>query len=227
MITATQFSSSHNSFWANCFPALENYVRLINAGGYERQFLELDWKVEAHRSSLVSEAAFCLSKSETISTAEAFREAKLRLSQLPGIDNSFEVESELESLSAEQLSDRLKRLLSIVIGKRSPFQFEPYFKGLGILGHAVGDFRTVDHIVEVKAVDRGFRSSDFRQILTYFLMDFCENNTPINYISIVNPRRGIYFYQSVQDFFGYTTGLEINDVILRFLAAVGSAGASR
>lgn len=227
MITATQFSSSHNSFWSNCFPALENYVRLINSGGYEREFLVLDWKVDAHRSSLVSEAAFCLSKSATISTTEAFREAELRLSQLPGIDKNFHAESELESRSAEQLSSRLKAMLSMVIGRQTPFEFEPNFKGLGILGHAVGDFRTLDHIVEVKSVDRGFRSSDFRQILTYFLMDFCENNTPINLMSIVNPRRGIYFSQSVQDFFGYTTGLEINDVMLRFLAAVGSAGASR
>ena len=111
MITATQFSSSHNSFWSNCFPALENYVRLINSGGYEREFLVLDWKVDAHRSSLVSEAAFCLSKSATISTTEAFREAELRLSQLPGIDKNFHAESELESRSAEQLSSRLKAML--------------------------------------------------------------------------------------------------------------------
>lgn len=227
MISSTQFASSHHSFWSDCFPALENYVRVINSGGYDRVFNELAWPVAPNRSALVSEVAFCLSRNPSTLLVDAFAEAKVRLANLPGVPvDNLDLDAD-ESKAAKDLSQRIITMAKSIAGRTSLIEYDPLFSGCGVLNHSRGDIRTADLLVEVKSVDRTFRSTDFRQLITYVFQDRATGASTIQRIAILNARRGILFQAQLSDFFSDTSGSNFTDIQNKFFAAIGSAGASR
>ncbi|QGY79187.1 hypothetical protein [Sphingorhabdus lacus] len=227
MISSAQFASSHHSFWSDCFPALENYVRVINAGGYERSFNELSWPIAPLRSALVSEVAFCMRRHPSLTISDAFSEAKIRLANLPGVPVDDQQLSSDEAKAATDLAHRIGIMAQRIAGNNIPLQYDPLFSGCGLLNHSRGDIRTTDVIIEVKSVDRTFRSTDFRQLITYIFQDRSTGSSTIKKLAILNARRGIFFGAQLSDFVSDTSGSNFTDIQNKFFAAVGSGGASR
>lgn len=227
MISSTQFSSSHHSFWLDAFPVLENYVRLINSGGYERIYTELSWTVDPAKSAIASEAAFCLARNESLNIGEAFNEAYSRISRLPGVKHDDFTLNSNDEVAIRALSNRIRSMIKSVAGQSEHIIYEPKFLGCGLIANSFGDVISNGTLIELKSVDRSFRSTDFRQLLLYVLLNFCAQGEIISSIAIINARRGIYFIQDLSDFIDHTSGSNISDIQTKFLAAVGSAGASR
>jgi len=231
MITANQFTTAHSSFWEQCFPALEGYVRLVNSGAYERYFEELSWGVDPSRSALLSELAFCLAKSGEVDSADsqavATIEARKRLSQLPGVTLTDDPCSDIEMAAAVELANRILIILR-TLGRRvgDPI-FDPEFPGCGILRKSHGDILVGDTLVEIKSVERGFRSTDFRQLITYALQDGSAGSSRISRVCLANPRKGILHFASLDQIVFDTSACSLIDIFGKFNAAVGSRGISR
>jgi hypothetical protein len=76
-------------------------------------------------------------------------------------------------------------------------QFWPYFKGCGRIHACKGDIICDDRLIEIKAGDRHFRITDIRQIITYLSLNSISRQYRIENIALVNPRRGLSFYITV------------------------------
>jgi hypothetical protein len=227
MISSTQFALSHHSFWSDCFPALENYVRVINSGGYERSFHELAWEVAPSRSALVSETGFCLSRMPTAPIDSAIADARLRLANLPGVTSDNEPLTPVEQKAAVDLASRIGVMAKQLVGQNASLIYDPLFNGCGLLGNSRGDIRSKSVLIEVKSVDRTFRSTDFRQLVTYIFQDRVGGASSVEKLALLNARRGTTFAAKISDFFLDTSVSNLTDIQNKFFAAVGSGGASR
>ncbi|MGE4314260.1 MAG: hypothetical protein AB7E85_08340 [Pseudobdellovibrionaceae bacterium] len=227
MITVSQFTSSYSSFWDSCFPALEGYIRVINSGAYKRVYDEMGWEVSAARSALVSEVAFCLAKEKNGNVSNAYIEARKRLSGLPGVvDDKKELDKQ-EISCAITLARRLWGMLENLGGKSIEPCFDPSFIGCGSLMKSSGDIQIRDCLIEIKSVDRGFRATDFRQLITYFLLDSFSKKASIKHICIMNARRGVYHASTIEEFVYDTSASGIMDIQQKFLSSLGHSGISR
>jgi hypothetical protein len=74
---------------------------------------------------------------------------------------------------------------------RAPVYLPP-IRGCGVVDAAYGDVLDGEHLVEVKAVNRGVRTGDLRQLLTYAAMLYASGVT-VNEITWLNPRRARYW----------------------------------
>ena len=229
MITALDFATRHGSFWKANFPALESYVRLVNSGAYERYADPLDWTAKAERNYFVSEVGFCLAKISQHGTAtvdQAMGMARDRLSNLPGISEAAPVLSASERRLASSLSNSLISILHH-IEPTGDTVFDPSFKGCGLMLQAYGDCLRGSTLFEVKSVERAFRSSDFRQLLTYFFLNRSSQVYQIQRLGVINPRTCIYFSAPVDELIYAISGSNVSDSQSKFWSAIGMAGASR
>lgn len=229
MISTTDFVHRHGSFWKTHFPAMENYVRIVNSGGYQRYCNEMQWKISSNRSYLISEVAFCLFKSKKITPeniSKAFDDAIVRLSGLPGTPEAIDPLEQLEKLAAIELAGRLRDMCNLIADGRQTI-IDPEFPGCGALSRSRGDIIAGDVLLEVKAVDRPFRASDFRQTIIYALQNLADGKSNIVKIGLLNPRRGIYYIENFDQIIFDISGASIYESQSAFLSAVGMGGVSR
>lgn len=78
-------------------------------------------------------------------------------------------------------------------------QFDPLFRGCGILSECRGDILADDLLIEVKAGDRGFRAVDLRQILVYSALAREAGDVRIKRICLMNPRWGVSWSATLDD----------------------------
>lgn len=227
MITAISFAHSYSSFWKECFPALESYIRVINSGGYIRKFDEKIYRISPSRSFLVSEVAFCLLKQSKENIDDAFEEAVARLQALPGAMNISERLNDTEKNAALNLASRNLEIINTMVTDRSKIVFSPMFPGCGALSQSFGDVLSGSLLIEIKSVDRGFRATDFRQLITYVLQNFISGNSSIENIGVINPRKGIYYKENLERFLFDTCAPNLIDLQNKFLSSIGFGGISR
>ncbi|MGW4956446.1 hypothetical protein ACWEPL_04390 [Nonomuraea sp. NPDC004186] len=91
---------------------------------------------------------------------------------------------------------RICRTIRKYAAKDLGFVYSPSVPGCGIVDRAIADIRRDHELIEVKTVTRPFRSSDFRQVLTYAAM-YYASGVHIEEITLLNPRRGRYFKRPI------------------------------
>jgi len=149
------------------------------------------------------------------------------LSGLPGVeDDGVELDQEEISL-VEELAHRTSSMVDALKDKNASKVFDPLFAGYGAMIAAYGDIIAGGILFELKAVDRGFRGTDFRQLMTYCLLNSYEKGSTIDSIVLINARRGIYHFAPLNDFVFDTSASTFQDIQLRFASAVGIGGTSR
>jgi hypothetical protein len=223
LISANVFSRQ-TAVWHSVAPTLDQVVRWAN-----REKIPFGDRVRStsdpSRNFLISETAFLLAgdrirRVEREGT-EIEQQARSLLRHLP---RSEAVESALaddEWLEANSLCDVL---LSYVYWLDDPI-FQPVVPGCGVVDECVADIVTQSELVEVKAVARPFRSTDFRQVLTYLAM-YYSKGVVFDVVTLVNPRTGHRFSIAVktlcggvsghamvevlQDIIGWMTGLQVS-----------------
>lgn len=229
MITASQFVTSHGSFWDHCFPALESYVRVVNSGAYDRFAEEMDWPVLPARSALISEVAFCIlgkGKSDE-AVQEAYMNARNRLNGLPGVIDDGIGLNDAEKKTVLGLSERIGSVVTGLNLSRHKVILEPAFAGCGLLSQSYGDIAFDGVLIELKNVDRGFRASDFRQLMTYVFQCAAEGAKDINMICVANARKGIIHKAKLDQFIYDTSASSFVEIHSKFFASVGLGGISR
>ncbi|MGO8917505.1 MAG: hypothetical protein ACLQJR_16485 [Stellaceae bacterium] len=185
-------------------PNSERFIRRLNLG-LERFAMPVASLSSPERRGYINEVAFRmfarLSADHTKGEPdlmqirrEVSEEARSYLSQFSGIDGD-----QLAGLTAEEWLEvsALQRAIAALVAHENPGNasviISPRFSGCGILDACAGDLLVGDELIEIKAGDRPFRSTDIRQLLTYCALNFSGSRYVINRVSCANPRRGTYF----------------------------------
>ena len=231
MIDASTFASRHNAFWASCAPTSEHYVRRINLEFAERWSPPVDRPEEVIRSAFIAELAFA-QFSAMVGDVEfdkiealALEETKRRIAPL--LDDPFVLEREISAAEQKQLSHLERNLTTFFRGRVGSLSVRPVFAGCGYVDASEGDVISGACLFEVKAVDRQFRSVDIRQLITYCALNYQSKQFQIDSIGIFNPRRGLYFEDTVEGVAREISGQPSQNLFDSIISAISSGDISR
>lgn len=218
MIDEVMFANRFTAVWSSLAPLMEHFVRSVNLTFYERYNNPIVSKVDPAAHAFISEAAFLTygkylkhAKSKSIDNIvdSEFQEIKIkseeRLGALRGVDIHIDVSENIQKDEIVSLARSIDVYFNQVERKNNLI-FCPSFRGTGYIDSCEGDFYCEPTLVEIKNVQRNFRAGDFRQTLIYAALAFAAESHSIGYISIVNPRRGVYFKDTVDRISEYCSG---------------------
>lgn len=201
MITASQFARQYASTWAVLTPMSEEFVRHVNGAWCERIYTPIRSKVSRYRRALVNEIAFQIfaNKARTGRSSglnELEEEVDIIFQKI--IKNErwawLSDTNELNDLERQEIDALAQRLRYFFLRDASVgLQFNPPFRGCGIIENAFGDVIKGDTLYEVKASGRFFRSVDLRQLLIYSALNKEAGTYQFTDIGMYNPRIGIYY----------------------------------
>jgi hypothetical protein len=224
MITAERFATTSGSYWAEIFPRLEHYLRISNLGPRVFDY-PLELSSSPNRHAFVTECAFVIWKAKLlrvgdIELEEAQESARSRLRAvrrqvlLDGDLNSVE-RSEALALAGRlyEYSTRVKRFSDVQIDAR--------LAGCGPIMYGTPDIIATDSsygtpvsvIGEIKSVNRKFRSTDIRQVVTYLVLYFSMNQSILDVLLVINPLLGRSLEVEVDAFFQFASGRPSQEVI--------------
>jgi len=235
LIDAATFASQYSAFWRTVAPTSELLVRRINLGLKDRFAPPLQGAVSSTAAALVAETGFSAFELTTEDSslranpgdliALALGDAMSRFRGLP----SSRPEPAL-SLTAEEMNyalslcDRLRAFFSMQAG---PLTIRPRFRGCGFVDTSEGDVFVGETLFEVKSVERGFRSADLFQLLTYYALSKSTESTPIVRLGVVNPKRGLSFDMDIDDLCRSVSGVGAVEMVGEIIDAISSGGISR
>jgi hypothetical protein len=209
MISERKFAESYTSFWREIIPTGEDYIRRINLK-LERFDTPIESNLPSQRRALINELAFRL-------FCVTIKEAKPSIISLP--DEVIEEEVKVTSSHILRFKDTKKSITkinekekqeSIELGNRLLEYFKPKainsemilcpeFPGSGIVNTSEGDIILGSILYEIKSGDRSFRLIDLKQTLIYCALNYGRQKYNIDKISLLNPRLGLYFIESIDD----------------------------
>lgn len=229
MISEKTFCSQFSTFWRETLPNLDAVVRAVNLG-YERVSDPPNAKTSPKRRDFVSEAGyrlFFLSKDSSGGRdyeilEKASREAFIYLSERTNDfwNDEFYI-TDQEGDEIFWISDWLRRYFS---SRRVPINqvIRPHYSGHGILSSCEGDFSTSNRLFEMKYVERNFRGTDFKQVLTYSALMYYETGGIYEEIVMLNPFKGIQFRTNAQQLVSGAAGISIVDFYKRMSYVLSS-----
>lgn len=196
MIDASQFAASYTAFWNEYTPACEQFVRNLNlydTKHYARPIVPYD---KIKRAQFVAEFAFSMF-AERVGTqidskkrmSAAYKATVSRMAAFSGGQGLHRRLTNAEDYELFELYDQIERFFGY---KNDHLIIRPRFKGCGFIDESEGDIIYNNTLLEIKTVERGFRSSDIRQLVTYSALEFFSKNKRFDKIGLLNPRRGVY-----------------------------------
>lgn len=201
MIDASGFATHHISFWSDCAPTLEHFVRRLNLDYVERSEPPLFKPSSRFRAAFVAEVAFsrlCLAtqgiSKETLQ-GKAVSEGRLRLTPL--LNDPTVLDKPLSKDERLQVGLIEGRLAGFFKSRMDRLSVRPVFRGCGFIDASEGDAICGKTLYEVKAVDRSFRSVDVRQLITYCALNHASRQYDILKVGLYNPRRGVFFEMDI------------------------------
>lgn len=234
MITEVTFARDFVSFWRLATPTMDGFVRRLNRGLYERDFLPMSSKVSPNRRAFVNEVAFhtfC-----KLVGARRLGQISIDLDRLVHesagpltgqMNGEKNVDNEL-GLSAEEVGDIREQVQRLQIrltryGRLVDIQCKPSFPGCGMVDRCEGDILVGAALIEIKAGDRPFRSVDLRQVLTYLVLNHAGRVRLLETVGLVNPRTGTSFEIGVEEFC-FEVGGRHSSELFEFIAYAMSSG---
>ena len=103
----------------------------------------------------------------------------------------------------------------------------PIFYGCGFIDTSEGDVIFGDTLYEVKTVERTFRSSDVRQVLTYAALNSGSGQYSISRFGLFNPRRGNYCELDLDDVCVGISGRPAQELFSIVIETISSGDISR
>jgi hypothetical protein len=191
LISAKHFASL-GSVWHISVPSLEQLTRWVNSTT-KKYTLPVTREGESSRSSLIAETAFERLVTKFGPARDPETTARAFLNKLPGAPEGGPLSAK-EKHEVFLIARNLETFLPDSVWRDC--QFHPLFPGCGYVDSAVGDALVDGQLIEVKSVERGFRGIDFRQALTYSALAYAAD-IQVDRISLVNPRRAVYFRSDV------------------------------
>jgi hypothetical protein len=196
LISERSFAGGFSSFWRDTLPNLESVVRALNSSG-ERINAPMQSDNSPLRRDVIAETGFrlFLLRREQAGSAKvllplAFKLASAALAALPARKRG--TPHALSESEADEAVAVARRLILFSRGLDSgPVVAEPHFLGHGLIGECKGDLADSKTLVEVKYVDRSFRSTDYRQCLIYAGLKYFSDGATFERIGIYNPFLGV------------------------------------
>lgn len=196
LISAKAFAAQ-SAVWHRATPTLEQFTRWVNRGPAAFGSAYVSSASAPERRSLIAEVAFESAASGTSRiTADVFGAARRRLERLPHHDQLPGNLTRQEREEAARIRRNIEAYLESYT-KGAPPRFRPLFSGCGIVEEAEGDVVAGTQLIEIKAVTRGFRGTDFRQVLTYAALAHAKS-TSFETVALVNPRARTYYRSSAE-----------------------------
>lgn len=207
VITEKHFSLSHAGFWQQLLPTASSYLRECN-GGAARFELPLSSNVSPRERGVVNETGFRLFAAAVVSgrepallpdstVKECVALAISHIGYMREFHRTPPTEPGRQGLAeAVEIASRLVgfcRRLHL-----ADVSVLPKLPGCGWLDSCRADMHAKEILFEVKAGDRRFHSSDFRQLLCYCALNFSSKTLPVETICLVNPRTGRYFADKLE-----------------------------
>lgn len=229
MISVSKFVQDYSSFWNSLFPMTEALVRTINLN-YMRFAPEpkTGFNSDPQRRGLLNEVGYELSRLiwTGLSSYDDFTRSTAYLlaeSTLSEIDPRARVEqlSETEWEEAVFLADRL-----VLFSNRWPRDsviFAPPIRGCGFVDGKAADLMVGTTVMEVKAGDRNFLSTDLRQVIVYAALLNLENPDRIAEVCVVNPRRGVFYAANCNDVCMAAGGIDASVAFAQIVAFASGA----
>jgi len=212
------------------------YVRRVNLDGYERFGYRVENQVESRRRALTAEAAFSVfaiekeiqngsreaMEADVIRTT-AWEEAVTRLGKYSG--EGLDIGA---TISAEEANDvtNLRNALTIFFRRHTNVTPRPHFRGCGYIDNSYADVIADNTLYEVKTVDRPFRGSDLRQLLTYAALNLSSGQFNIRHLGLLNPRRGIFYRVEPDALCLGVSGSRAQELLSEIISTVSGAGIS-
>ena len=238
MATAERFAAANGSYWAGVLPRLEQFVRLSNLGP-ERFARAIPIDFTPARQAFVSETAFMLwahpIQTEPMRARVVPAEAAAR-DRLAELFSATEIEAPLTRSEQAVALLMARRLGEYSMSRRrlQHVEFEPRLPGCGVISSGVPDVVARDvsrhdsplMIIEVKAVDRTFRSTDYRQLVCYTILYFAARRLLPDVLALVNPLRGTAIEIGVEAFFYDVSGSSADEVVQRLMTEWSALGIS-
>jgi hypothetical protein len=241
VVTAEKFAQASGTYWSAVLPRLDHFVRSSNLGP-RRVFAPVEVSFPADRQALVSETAFMLWVN--LGRRDLSADAQVRLAVSAARRRLREVESrtgfggslsEDEVVAVRTLAERLAEYTRAEGYQLRDLQVEPRLPGCGVVTSGVPDMlgRYADRpgnptvLVEVKAVDRTFRSADFRQLVAYAVLRFAAEQELIEVLGLFNPLRGTSLEVGTEEFFEDVAGAPADEVVQRLMDDWSAAGVSQ
>jgi hypothetical protein len=235
MINEKVFSAHFSEFWRSNLPNLEAVVRSTNIA-YIRVTAPFEPRTNPYRRDLISEGGYRFFlkllggvpvdreglRAEAVAEAQRYLSANFAHGGEPidsaTSDETQEIErlvrwlaSYFADLGATDWKRRLKR---------------PAFKGHGLIGPCTGDFELDGALVEMKYVDRGFRSQDLRQLITYAGLKYFESGSTFDKLILINPLHGVAFATDPREIVYSASGTEVFEFFQALSYALSSGEVS-
>lgn len=208
--------------------------------GYERWAPPLEVSSGTVRQALAAECAFeefaALWRIRTVEGKErgaqgaatrnaAWLQAVQRLSsyEVQGLDVRTPM-SEMEEWYVGELAQRLNQYFSF---EQDALTIRPKFPGCGFIDVSEGDVMARETLYEVKTVNRMFRSSDIRQLLSYAALNMEARAYSLKSIGVVNPRRGIATTVGLDDVCQSVSGMSVEELLSNIIGSISSGEMSR
>ena len=228
---ASSFATFYNAFWAEHAPTSEHFVRRINLAHAERWSVPLPKPKRPIRAAVVAELAFTRwsAKIDKIDSSQidlfAYEETVRRLRPL--LENPATLKKPITLTEAKEVRLLEKELHSFFGSRPGQTAARPVFFGCGYIDESEGDILSGSSLFEVKSVDRPFRSTDIRQLITYCALNHSSQQYHIDSIGVFNPRRGTYFDIPVDEVAQEISGRSSQELFDSIVYAVSSGDISR
>lgn len=201
MINERIISENFSSAWQEAFPMLNpNFMRVFNESR-----LKADYNIlipPTGHSDVVAEFAFNIVKTsykEKIKLSEINRSpqhiSEAFESSLITIRSSTKPVVLPDKLTSEELEEGIalaKNIESFIKFLNGPVKISPNFLGHGIINTCNGDISVGNTLVEIKTVNRTFRSKDLKQLLVYLALQNATGINPWVNGALYNPRLGLF-----------------------------------
>lgn len=235
MINERVFAAQFSDFWRSSLPNLEVVTRSANLG-YERISAPFKPKSNPYRRDLISESGyrlfFTLLNTPGSNLEDARRSAVSEAKEFLAVNfaHGGEPIDDIGDGEASEI-DSLVRWLAAYFARFDPSSWRdkvsiPVFKGHGIISACRGDFLIADDLIEMKYVDRSFRSHDLRQVIVYSALRYFENGELFKNIRMVNPFLGLEFTTNPREIIYSSSGLEVAEFFQELSYVVSSGEVS-
>jgi hypothetical protein len=224
VISERKLVSSHSSFWRNAMPMAETFVRQMNRT-LDRVVPPCEGGHRGIRNSLISELSFRIyceicNDQMLISNlaknvdwiANAADEVCRYISRLERSEIPLAAMTVGEIAEAVALAKNLRNGINYsnpgkVVSTR------PSFVGCGIVDNCEGDILVGETLYELKNVERDFRLTDIRQLLTYCALNLASGQRHIDMIGLINARSGLAYKMKINTLSLSVAGVSANELL--------------
>ncbi|TIT79490.1 MAG: hypothetical protein E5W57_06780 [Mesorhizobium sp.] len=235
MIDAATFADLYNAFWRSATPTCELFVRRMNLGELNRFDVPMKPNSTTKSPALVAEAGFSafvisedrpeLKKHPDKLLDIAITDSRIRLQAFKG--DKVDLDQDFSDADRKDALTLFSRLAFFFQARREKIVTRPRFPGCGFVDSSEGDVLSGGTLFEIKSVERGFRSADIHQLITYYCLSISAGDASINSLGLINPKRGLSFEIDVNNLCREIAGVGASELSNEVVMALSSGDISR